>query len=522
MPLTRAPRRARLLACALAAATTAVLAVPGDAAVPLPGADPAAVGRWDGPYDMPTQAVHAAVLPTGKVLVYGSNAGAVLWDPATRATKAVPIPATDDMVCSGMAMLADGRLMLNGGHAASNGAELWNGHAATWVFDPFAETWSRVADMKDGRYYATAITLGDGRVLASNGNDEGGEDPYTTEVWDGTSWQRLPGMPPRMEFYPRMHVLPHGRVVSAGQDPNAMLLDPATGAWTVGPRSEAGRRWGGASVLLPGLDKVLVFGGGNTGLSSEGHGDVPVLRDPLDLIAGNHVEAVTDGPAPATASAEILDLSGATPAYRTVGAMHLPRRDHAGVLLADGGVLALGAGVGYEPYPGWNDLAFHPELFDLRTETWSLMAPAARTRGYHNAGLLLPDGRVLFAGGDFELARDGSVPLTSTAEVFSPPYLFRGARPGIVSAPSAAAYGERFTVRKSGPKVARAALVRLASTTHSLNTDQRYVGLSVEESGDLLHLTAPAAGNVAPPGYYMLFLLSEAGVPSVSSIVRIG
>ncbi|HEX8002919.1 MAG TPA: galactose oxidase-like domain-containing protein [Mycobacteriales bacterium] len=521
MPTPRRGRRAVLALAALAAG--AALASPGAGAstVPLPGADPATVGAWAPPQEWPTQAIHAAVLPTGKVLAYGSNAAATLWDPATGATRPVPIPGTDDMVCSGMAMLADGRLLLNGGHAQS-GAELWNGHAVTWLFDPFTETWTRGADMKDGRYYPAAITLGDGSVLASNGNDDGGEDPYTTERWNGTTWERLPGTPPRMEFYPRLHVLPDGRVVSAGQDPNAMLLDPATGAWTVGPRSEAGRRWGGASVLLPGLDKVLVFGGGNAGFSSEGHGGVPLLRDPAELIVNNHFEAVSDGPDPGTRSAEILDLSGAAPAYRPVGPMAYPRRDLSGVLLADGNVLALGGSVGYEPLPGWADYTFHPELFDLKTETWSLMAPAARTRGYHSTGLLLPDGRVLFAGGDFELARDGSLPLTNTGEVYSPAYLFRGPRPVIASAPPAVAYGERFSVRKTGPKVARAALVRLAATTHSLNTDQRWVGLTVEEAGDLLHLQAPAGGNAAPPGYYMLFLLSEAGVPSVSSIVHVG
>ncbi|HEV2891908.1 MAG TPA: galactose oxidase-like domain-containing protein [Frankiaceae bacterium] len=507
---------AALLAAALAAPGAAAPAVP-----PLPGDDPAATGRWDAPVAWPTQAIHAALLPTGKVLAFGSNAGATLWDPATGTFTPVPIPGAEDMVCSGMAMLADGRVLVTGGHASA-GAELWNGHPVTWLFDPFALTWTRGDDLNAGRYYPTAITLGDGRVLASNGNDEHGGDPYATEVWDGASWQRLPGMPPRMEFYPRMHVLPNGTVVSAGQDPNAMLLDPATGQWTVGPRSEAGRRWGGASVLLPGLDKVLVFGGGNTGFSSEGHGGVPLLRDPADLIAANHFEAVTDGPEPGTTSAEILDVSGGAPAYRTVGAMTYPRRDHAGVLLADGDVLALGGSVGYEPVPGWGDYAFHPELFDVATERWSLVAPAHRTRGYHSTGLLLPDGRVWFGGGDFELARDGSLPLTSSGEVYSPPYLFRGPRPSIVSAPSAAAYGERLSIRKAGPKVTGAALVRLSATTHSLNTDQRWVGLPVEESGDLLHVVAPAGGNAAPPGYYLLFLLSDRGVPSVASVVRLG
>lgn len=512
-------RRALLAAAAVAAA----LIAPGASSAPPLPTDPAsAVGSWAPPQVWPTQAVAAALLPTGKVLAFGTNASAVLWDPATGTTKPVPVPGPDDMVCSGLAMLADGRVLLNGGHASS-GTHLWNGHRVTYVFDGVAESWTRVADMRHGRYYPGTVTLGTGDVLTVNGNGETGADPLSSEIWDGTSWQYLPGATPPIEFYPRLHVLPSGDVVSAGQDPHAMLLDPATGTWTVGPRSAAGRRWGGVSVLLSGGERVLVFGGGNTGLSSEGHDDVPLLRDPIERIVTNHVEAVTDGPEPGTTSTEVLDLSGPVATYRSVGAMHLPRRDHAGVLLADGGVLALGGSVGYEPVPGWADYAFHPELFDPRTETWSLMAPAERTRGYHSTGLLLPDGRVLFAGGDFELSRStAALPLDHTGEVYSPPYLFRGPRPVIASAPSSVAYGAPFTVQAGGAKVKRAALVRLSSTTHSLNTDQRWVGLDLSDGGDGLHLRAPSNPNAAPPGYYMLFLLSDAGVPSVASMVRLG
>lgn len=508
------------IALVLLAVTTGIgrLAPPGPASQP--ASDPSVVGQWAPPQVWPVQAMSSAVLPTGKVLVLYSTRRAMLWDPATGTTRSLPIPADVEMGCSGLAFLPDGRLLLNGGHGAPNGTHLWDGHRQSWVLDPWAETWSRVQDMQHGRYYPATVTLADGRALTVNGNGESGADPESSEIWDGTRWSYLPNESPPMEFYPRLHVLPDGSLVRAGQDPEAAFLDLRTGAWTPGPRSAAGRRWGGTSVLLPGLDRVLVFGGGNAGLSSEGSHDVPVLRDPATVIAGNVADSVIDGFDPGTRSAEVLDVRTRT--YREVAPMLLPRRDHAAVQLADGNVLALGGSVGAEPVPGWVDYAFHPELYDVRTETWGVMAPAERTRGYHSTGVLLPDGRVLFAGGDFELARGTStLPLDTTGEVYSPPYLFRGPRPVITSAPPAVRYGAGFTVRSTGAEVARAALVRYSSTTHSLNTDQRWVELPVTQEGDHLRLSAPTTGGVAPPGYYMLFLLSRDGVPSVSKPVRV-
>ncbi|HEU0132199.1 MAG TPA: galactose oxidase-like domain-containing protein [Mycobacteriales bacterium] len=519
MPL--APRRTLLASTLLVLASA--LAVHGAPApsVPLVPADPAVVGAWSTPQVWPVQAIAAAVLPTGKVLALSDSKNVVLWDPADGTLVPKPISTDVDIVCSGLAMLPDGRVLANGGH--TEGTEIWNGIRASFVFDPAAEAWSRVADMATPRYYPATVTLADGRALTVNGNDGDGVDPKDAEVWDGTAWHPMPGVTPPMEFYPRLHVLPGGRLVRTGQDPEAAFLDPVSGTWTTGPASVAGRRWGGTSVLLPGLDRVLVFGGGNAGLSSEGHGETPLLRDSVQRIVGNLTDAAAYGPTGATASTEILDLRGAAPAYRSVGSLTLPRRDLAGVVLADGGVLALGGAAGFEPYPGWNDVAFQPELFDLATERWSLMAPAERTRGYHSTAVLLPDGRVLFAGGDFELARGtAALPLDHTGEVYSPPYLFRGPRPVVSGAPGAVSYGGSFSVRTSGAPVARAALVRLSSTTHSLNTDQRWVGLDATVANGLLRLRAPADPGAAPPGYYLLFALSDRGVPSVASIVRLG
>ena len=64
-------------------------------------------------------------------------------------------------------------------------------------------------------------------------------------------------------------------------------------------------------------------------------------------------------------------------------------------------------------------------------------------------------------------------------------------------------------------------LVRLSAVTHSFNMNQRFVRLAFSAGADRLMVTPPSVGETAPPGHYMLFVLNGAGVPSVSSIVRL-
>jgi len=107
-------------------------------------------------------------------------------------------------------------------------------------------------------------------------------------------------------------------------------------------------------------------------------------------------------------------------------------------------------------------------------------------------------------------------------EVFSPPYLFKGARPTISSAPASVGYGQTFFVgTPEATSVSKVSWVRLSSVTHAVNMDQRYCTLSFAQASGGLNVTAPSDANVSPPGHYLLFLLNGSGVPSVARIVRI-
>ena len=154
------------------------------------------------------------------------------------------------------------------------------------------------------------------------------------------------------------------------------------------------------------------------------------------------------------------------------------------------------------------------ELFDPVAGQWTLMAQQIAQRTYHSTALLLPDGRVLSAGSD----QGGT--LERTVEIYSPPYLFRGARPTIASAPSTLTYGQSFSIRTPyAENISRVELIRPGSATHSVNFDQREIPLAFTQGAGTITATITANAAEAPPGYYMLFIVDSGGVPAVAPFV---
>src|SRR5438552_3519687 len=108
-------------------------------------------------------------------------------------------------------------------------------------------------------------------------------------------------------------------------------------------------------------------------------------------------------------------------------------------------------------------------------------------------------------------------------EVFSPPYLFAGARPMISSAPAGVGYGQTFSVQTpDAASITAVTWIRLPSVTHAFDQNQRINRLSFTRDSVTLSVTAPNNANVTPPGHYMLFILNGQGVPSVATIVQVG
>ena len=170
------------------------------------------------------------------------------------------------------------------------------------------------------------------------------------------------------------------------------------------------------------------------------------------------------------------------------------------------------------------------ELWDPKTGHWTQLAAENTDRCYHSTAVLLPDGRVLSAGSGEFILNEGTPQQVANdpqdthrdAQVFSPPYLFKGPRPEITSAPASVHYGDTFEIGTAQPgQIATISLIRLSSVTHSFNVGQRINFLPPQVEGGSLKATAPPNAKVCPPGHYMLFILNGQGVPSVAKIVQI-
>jgi hypothetical protein len=248
------------------------------------------------------------------------------------------------------------------------------------------------------------------------------------------------------------------------------------------------RDYGAAVMYLPG--KILYAGGGRT-----------------------------------TATAETIDLNKSSPSWQWTGSMAYPRRHLNATVLPTGEVLVTSGTRG----TSFDDpsLAVHvAEIWNPATGTngtWRQVASNRINRSYHSTSLLLPDGRVLHAGsGGATLPNGLPTPDQKNAELYSPPYLFQGARPTIASASTSISYGSSFTVgTPDAAGIAKVSLIALGSVTHAFDMNQRFMWLTFTRSGSNLAVKAPPSPNIAPPGYYMLFILNAAEVPSKARIVRL-
>jgi hypothetical protein len=222
--------------------------------------------------------------------------------------------------------------------------------------------------------------------------------------------------------------------------------------------------------------------------------------------------------ASSAATTYVIDMTQPTPTWRQVGSMAFPRTQHQLTVLPDGTVLATGGSRNSDV----NDPAsavLQAELWDPATENWRTLSSGVVARLYHSSAILLPDGRVAVEGGG-DPAGFGIRELRY--EIFSPPYLFKGARPTITSAPGQASYGQQFFVgTPDGASITKVALIPQPTVTHAYNSNAGYVPLTFSQVAGGLNVTAPANGNLAPPGRYMLFLIDANGVPSVASWVNV-
>lgn len=493
-------------------------------------------------------AIHAAVAPGNEIVYFGGwfeSTGVYRFNVVTEtrnAEFATPIPDTD-MFCASHSFLADGRWLVGGGElpAGDEGEDL-HGHGgmtgggsrACWMYTHRLRRWDRIADMNldpagnpesGGRWYPTLITLYDNQVIAVAGHpdvrehypsadeEEQRHSNNTPERYSppADTWTLMAGENHdttadhgHRDEYHRIFLLPNGHVFFATSvKGDNRYYNPYSGTFLASPviglPSESLYHHGSATtaVLLP-----LLPGDGYT---------------PRVLIANGE-------------AAYRITLEGEFPAWEETGPRDWsgtpPRRIHGcSVLLPDGTVFLSGGtqedgedevrqanavrqGEIYDPGIDWEE----GEYGDEPDNPWTTVGQAAVRRHYHSVALLMPNGTVWTAGSN---GPGGQSNQERRIEAYRPPYCARMGRPVITESPDYIVYRRSFTVRSpQAGQIRRVALIRCGSVTHAFDTDQRYVALNFEHSGgDALTVTSPPHSAVAPPGFYMLWIVDDAGRP---------
>ncbi|MET0982507.1 MAG: galactose oxidase early set domain-containing protein [Telluria sp.] len=479
---------------------------------------PEQAGAWSEPFVIPVAGVTAVLLHTAKVLFWSydpahyddptvSNIGvSYLWNPTTRTGEFIPAP--ENIWCAGQTILADGRVFIAGGNlrfpdpTAPAGQRGWKGDASTYIYNPASGSYIKQPEMASGRWYPTVTQLPDNSAIITSGYDETGSQRVTQLVERfvpsaarngvGTistvSVKRTPGL------YPFQYVLPSGSMLQAGPELlNSYLLDPSSWSWT----------------RLPNM--LYDHGGGANGIHYTDASVEPHRQ--IVTIAGGKV---------APSNNEWLDGYDPVAGWRDYPKWNLQRHNSNTVILPDGSLLTVGGNAAKTNYGG---TLFSAELYskpaDDLSGTWTTVAPHSIPAAYHSSALLLPNGTVLLSEDDRTKTAEAAA--SHRVQVYSPPYLFKGARPKM-GAPSTLVRGSAFAITATpAPErtIASAVLIAPAAVTHGNDMHQRFIKLPLVVDGTGIVATVPASTALVPPGYYMLFIVDSEGVPSIAKFVHI-
>jgi hypothetical protein len=495
-------------------------------------------GMWSGVKAWPLNAIHMTLLPTGKFLTFGTPLGDAgtqngrtfdVWDPSKGPVDGSHVsfqePGFVNSFCATTSFLGDGSLLVAGG-IFEGGTD-----KSSALLNPAGTAVGTInAKLANDRYYSTMITLPDGRPLIMGGSypyqggfadpqgsiDRGLMTGMTPELYDGTKWNSLFGATSRDAFgpdnsrwwYPRAWVAPNGRVFGLSSE-KMWFLDPAgNGSVTPMPFKEPQRN-ASSAVDAPNVGPVSTAALYDTG---------KILQ-----VGGNSYD--NGNGFLSSSRATLVDINGANPVLTEAPPMRFGRAWANATVLPTGTVVVTG-GSKFNDRAG-DDTVLATELWDPKTNAWTLGSSNAVYRGYHSSAGLMQNGTILISGG----GAPGPI-ANLNAEFYYPPYLFTtvngkvslAPRPQIVSLSSTKlAHAQSMQIELTSQNgLAQVVLVGLTQVTHSFNSGQGRVPLSFTQAGALVTLQTPASGNLAPPGYYQIVAVDQKGVPSPGVIVALG
>lgn len=470
-------------------------------------------GEWSPTIDFPLVPVSAALLPnSGNVLVWSSYAASTYGgSDGTTTLTAYYYPGSQtvsqrtvtnvqhDMFCEGLSLDAQGRIISTGGNTAQK----------TSAYVPGSDQWAGLPDMYIQRGYQAQATTSGGRTFVIGGSWSGGTGGKDAEIYDPTRnvWDKLPGCPVanmltqdaqgvyRADNHGMLFAWKNEYIFQAGPSKQMNWYNPLGNGYVagVGNRNNDGDAMCGIAAMYDAVaGKILVTGGATSYQNVD-----------------------------STANANIITLAGAggNVGVQTINPMWYQRIFACSVIMPNGYVMIVGGQVYGQPFSD-DTSQLTPEIYNIDTGNFYKIPPIAVPRNYHSVALLLADATVFSAGG-------GLCGTCTTnhydGQVYSPGYLFntdgtRAVRPVINSATATINPGGTITATTNGA-IAKWSLIRLGSTTHTVNTDQRRIPLTATANGNTYTMTTPTDKGVIIAGYYMLFAMNAQGTPSIAKYV---
>ncbi|MEV5079096.1 kelch motif-containing protein [Streptomyces sp. NPDC056159] len=377
-----------------------------------------------------------------------------------------------------------------------------------YEFDPVAEKYIKVDPMNEARWYPTLTTLSDGKILSVSGLDDIGQlVPGKNEVFDPKTkkWTYTPKVR-QFPTYPALFPLQNGKLFysgsNAGYGPADVGRDP--GVWDVDSNK---------FTELPGLSDAQMMETSGTVL-------LPPAQDERFMVIGGG--GVGESPL-ASRKTRIIDLKAKNPRFTDGPTLEKGTRYPQSSVLPDDSILVSG---GSEDYRGRGDSnILQARLYDPGTNSFKRVADPLVGRNYHAGSILLPDGRVMFFGSDSlygDKANTKPGTFEQRVEIYTPPYLYRDARPSLSGGPQTIARGASGTfASQHAGTIKKVRLIRPSASTHVTDVDQRSIALDFTTSGDKITVAVPKGRNLVQSGWYMLFVDDDQGTPSEAQWVKV-
>ena len=471
-------------------------------------------GSFGPAFEWPLIPLHTVLLPDGRVLSYGTDdtgeqSGLLhysVWDPALgvgpESMLLLPNTTATDLFCAGQALMSNGQVLLVGGDRTVEGRRNF-ANADVNLFNPADNSLTRqTQSMVYQRWYATVVTTDKAEQVVMGGR--------TDKSW-GT---HVPPIKVSYADIPEVYSNGSWRTLTTAQSEKA--YGATDDAWSY-PKAWLGPD--GRVVIFNNTGNLFALSTKKDGKVSKLTGMLPVSRQfqTAAMYAPGKILSMRNN-----AVVRMVDINGATPVIDTVPNLSQNRIYGFSTVLANGKVWVNGGS------STGNDLvgaAYHSELWNPATNTWTTTATAAKARLYHSVSMLMPDATVLTAGG----GAPGPI-IQMNAEIYYPPYLYKADgsgvpadRPVIAAAPQAGNWGATVpVVMGDAAPASRVTLVRFGAATHNFNNDMRFMELSFSQTDATLSVQLPSSKTIAPPGYYMVFVFNAEGVPSISKVLRLG